>query len=112
MDDLVTCRIDAGIATITFDDGKMNVMSPRMLAAISSALDLAEKDGAVVVLTGREGVFSAGFDLKVLRGGKLDAFTMLRDGFALAERVLSFPRPVIAACNGHAIAMGAFLLLS
>jgi enoyl-CoA hydratase len=37
---------------------------------------------------------------------------MVRGGFELAERVLSFPMPVVIACPGHAIAMGVFLLLS
>ena len=75
-------------------------------------LDRATEDGAVVVLTGREGVFSAGFDLAVLRAGGSDAVAMLRAGFELAERILSFPTPVLIACTGHAIAMGVFLLLS
>ena len=57
-------------------------------------------------------MFSGGFDLKVLQAGGDEAVGMLRGGFALAHRVLSFPRPVIAACTGHAVAMGAFLLLS
>ena len=48
----------------------------------------------------------------VLADGGAEAIDMLRGGFALAQRVLSFPRPVIAACTGHAVAMGAFLLLS
>jgi enoyl-CoA hydratase len=66
----------------------------------------------VVVLTGREGVFSAGFDLRVLRAGGSDAAAMLLAGFRLAERLLAFPTPVLIACNGHAVAMGVFLLLS
>jgi enoyl-CoA hydratase len=94
------------------DDGKVNVLSLPMLNEINRALDLALEDQAVVVLTGREGVFSAGFDLPVLRTGGPDAFKMLRAGFDLAERVLSFPRPVVIGCTGHAVAMGVFLLLS
>ncbi|MGZ7003894.1 MAG: crotonase/enoyl-CoA hydratase family protein, partial [Acidimicrobiales bacterium] len=38
--------------------------------------------------------------------------TMVRAGFELAERVLTFPLPVVMACTGHAVAMGVFLLLS
>jgi enoyl-CoA hydratase len=53
---------DGPIATVTMDDGKVNVLSPRMLAALEAAFDRAEADGAVVVLRGREGVFSAGQD--------------------------------------------------
>jgi len=65
-----------------------------------------------VVLCGRDGVFSAGFDLGVIRGGGGDAALMVRGGFDLSHRLLSFPRPVVVACTGHAIAMGLFLLLS
>jgi enoyl-CoA hydratase len=64
------------------------------------------------VLAGRPEVFSAGFDLPVLRAGGPAATSMLRAGFELAERVLSYPRPIVVACTGHAIAMGAFLLLA
>jgi enoyl-CoA hydratase len=109
---LVTYRLEAGIATITMDDGKVNVLSPSMLAEINAGFDRAASDRAVVVLIGRDGVFSAGFDLSVLRAGGPDALAMVRGGFELAERVLSFPLPVAIACTGHAIAMGVFLLLS
>ncbi len=94
------------------DDGKVNVLSIPMLGEINAALDQAESAGAVVVLTGRDGRFSGGFDLAVLRAGGPDALTMLRGGFDLAERLLTFPTPVVVACSGHAIAMAAFLLLS
>jgi enoyl-CoA hydratase len=101
-----------GVATVTMDDGKVNVLSPGMLAAVGAALDRASDDGAVVVLTGRDGAFSAGFDLAVLRAGGPEAVSMLLAGFELAERLLSFPQPVVVACSGHALAMGSFLLLS
>jgi len=109
---LVTYQLDDSMATITMDDGKVNVLSPPMLAELNAALDQAEADRAVVVLTGREGMFSAGFDLAVLRAGGDDSAAMLRAGFELAARLLSFPTPVVIACTGHAIAMGVFLLLS
>lgn len=100
------------IATITVDDGKANALSPDLQAEIHGALDRAEADGAVVLLTGRPGMFSAGFDLRVLTGGGQPAIDMVIGGFDLAERLLSFPAPVVIACPGHAIAMGSFLLLA
>jgi enoyl-CoA hydratase len=100
------------MATITMDDGKVNVLSLAMLGEINAALDRAEADASVVVLGGRPGVFSAGFDLPVLRDSGEAAGSMLRAGFDLAERLLSFPAPIVIACSGHAIAMGAFLVLS
>jgi len=112
MGTLVSYRLENSIATITMDDGKVNVLSPQMLAELNAALDRAAADRAVVVLTGRPGVFSAGFDLPVLRAGGAAALDMLRAGFELAARILSFPAPVLVACTGHAVAMGAFLLLS
>ena len=112
MGTVVTYEHADGIATITLDDGKVNVLSRSTLAEIKAALDRAEADGAVVVLTGRDGLFSAGFDLAVLNAGGTDAVDMLREGFELAARVLAFPTPVVIACTGHAIAMGVFLLLS
>jgi enoyl-CoA hydratase len=110
--ELVRYRLRGSIAEITLDDGKRNVLSPDMIAAIGGALDRAEADRAAVLLSGREGVFSAGFDLRVLRGGGVATFEMVRSGFLLGERILSFPAPVVVACTGHAIAMGAFLLLA
>jgi enoyl-CoA hydratase len=111
--DLTTYEHESNVATITLDDGKVNALSPAMLAEINSALDQAEADKAAVVLAGREGRFSGGFDLGVFRSGDpADGIKMLREGFSLSARLLSFPTPVIIACTGHAIAMGAFLLLS
>jgi enoyl-CoA hydratase len=109
---LVTYRLQDSIATIALDDGRMNVLSPDMLSEINTALDRAEADRAVVVLTGRTGVFSAGFDLRVLTAGGPGAYGMVRAGFELAERIFAFPTPVVIACTGHAIAMGVFLVLS
>src|SRR6185503_10431701 len=112
MGTLVSYQLDGSVATITMDDGKVNALSLQMLTELGAALDRATADRAVVVLTGRDGIFSAGFDLKVLRAGGPDAWAMLRGGFELAERILSFPTPVLIACTGHAIAMAVFLLLS
>jgi enoyl-CoA hydratase len=112
MGTLVSYRSADGIATLRMDDGKVNVLSCAMLNDISAALDRAEAERAVVLLAGRDGVFSAGFDLRVLKAGGPAAVSMVRSGFELAERVLSFPLPVVMACGGHAVAMGLFLLLS
>lgn len=102
-----------GIGWIDLDDDKMNVMSPSMQADIHAALDRAEADDAVTVVRGRAGVFSAGFDLAILRGGDTDAGArMVLGGFELARRILAHPRPVVMACTGHSVAMGLFLLLS
>ena len=110
----VSYRKDDAIAVITLDDGKVNVLSPSTLQHINEALDRAEADSAAaVVLAGNERVFSGGFDLKVFRSGDIDAsIAMLQAGFNLSHRLLSFPKPVVAAITGHAIAMGGFLACS
>jgi enoyl-CoA hydratase len=103
-----------GVARISMDDGKVNVMSTAMLRALTAAFERAEKAGGIVILTSaREGIFSAGFDTKILgRRDPQEVFDMVRAGADLAARVLAFPRPVVIACPGHAYPMGAFLLLA
>jgi enoyl-CoA hydratase len=112
MGKLVSYERSEGVSTITADDGKVNAMSVAMMQEINAALDQAEEHGSVVILTGRDGVFSAGFDLAVFKQGMEPLMEMLRVGARLTERLLSFPFPVIAACRGHGIAMGSFLLMS
>lgn len=108
----VTYSLNGHVATIRIDDDKRNALSPEVLRGIYRALDQAEADDATVILTGRESVFSAGFDLNVMKRGGRAALGMLRDGYALTARVLAYPHPVIAAANGHVFAMGVFLMLS
>lgn len=103
---------DGAVATIRMDDGKVNVLSLAMQAELWAALDRAAADHAAVLLTGREGVLSAGFDLPVLVARDERSAAMVRGGFELACRLLSFPAPVVVACTGHAVAMGLFLLCS
>src|SRR6185503_18286846 len=114
MSDTVKYELNESVATITLDDGKVNVLGPTMQSAINEALDRAEKDSAkAVVLAGNERVFSGGFDLAVFQSGDPKAaLGMLAGGFELSLRCLTFPAPVIMAATGSAIAMGSFLLLS
>lgn len=112
MSTLVTYRTEDGIATITMDDGKRNALSSDMFGALNDAFDRAHAEKVPVILTGRPDTFSAGFDLKVMMAGGRAAAEMVLTGFRLGERLLGFPTPVVAACPGNAISMGAFLLLS
>lgn len=109
---LLSYTLADGVATIALDDGKANVMSVDMLRAIGAALDRAEADKAVVVLRGRDGMFSGGFDLGVFKREPAEVLTMLQAGAELTHRLLSFPYPVLAVATGHAVAMGVFILLS
>jgi enoyl-CoA hydratase len=112
MDSFVSYTLDGGVATLAMDDGKVNSLSIPALEALHAAFDRAERDGAVVLVIGREGVFSAGFDLKVFPQGRAPTVKMLRLGATLCERILSFPYPVVTGCTGHAYPAGAFLMLS
>lgn len=112
MTSLLRYDLTDGVATITLDDGKANVLSVPMLQALHGAFDRAEADEAVVLVTGRAGRFSAGFDLATFQAGPEPLLEMLTLGGTLTERVLAFPRPVVAAVSGHAIAAGAFIPLA
>jgi len=113
MSEPVTVEVDDTIAVIRLDDGKANALSPSTIKAIGQALDQAADKDLGVLLIGREGCFSAGFDLKVMSGGDpAKAREMIEGGGRLALRLGRFPAPVVIACNGHALAMGAVLLLA
>lgn len=110
-DQLATLTSEGDVSVITLNDGKANVFSPEMSKTISSLLDEVPDDKGSLVITGRPGIFSAGFDLKIISSGDASAVSsMIKTGFTLLARVYNFPRPVIAACSGHGVALGAFLL--
>jgi len=110
-DQIATLTSDGDVSIITLNDGKANVFSPEMSKAVSSLLDQVPEDKGSLVITGRPGIFSAGFDLKIISSGDADAVAaMVKAGFTLLARIYNFPRPVIAACSGHGVALGAFLL--
>lgn len=112
MSDRTRLEIDEGIAWITMDDGKVNALSSAMIGELRAALDEAESAGAVAVLRGRDGMFSAGFDLGTFKRGLEATLEMLLAGAGLIERLLSFPHPVLTVCAGHAYPAGAFLMMS
>lgn len=114
MSERVKYELRDGIARITLDDGKVNVMSSAMLDDIGAAFDRAEREAEIVVLrSARPGIFSAGFDLKVFASGDAaKSLEMVRAGAELALRLMAFPHPTIGVMEGHAYPMGTFLLLA
>jgi len=112
MSELISYHLEDGIATLTLSNGKVNAISPDVIAAFNAALDQAVTDRAVVIITGTPGILSGGYDLKVMTAGPKEAVSLVTAGSTLARRLLSHPFPVIVACPGHAVAKGAFLLLS
>jgi enoyl-CoA hydratase len=110
MTDLVTTRTEGDITIARFDDGKANALSFDMLDQLNAALDAAEASSKAVALIGREGKFSAGFDLTVMNGGDLDATRrILQIGAELALRIFMSPIPVVLGITGHALAQGGII---
>lgn len=113
--EVLTYAVENRVATITHDDGGANTLRSDVFARYLDLFDRAEADEAVgaVVLRGRERFFSAGMDLKWMQQIDRDALgTIGPDMAKLAHRIFIFPKPVIAAVTGHAIAGGAILLLA
>lgn len=106
-----TVEITDGIAFIRMDDGKANAINFDMIAALNIALDAAEAEAKAIVLAGRNGRFSGGFDLNAFASlGADGVYKLLDAGAELLLRLYGGPLPVVAACTGHAIAMGTFIL--
>jgi enoyl-CoA hydratase len=112
MTDLVRYDARDAIALITLDDGKANAVSPALVDALNAALDRAEREAQAVVVSGRPGRFSAGFDLAVMTGGMDAMRALVQAGAEVALRMYGFPRPLVMACTGHALAAGAVFLCS
>ena len=107
----VRYELHDSIAVITMDDGKANALSHEVIEALRAALDRAEHEARAVLLTGRENRLSGGFDLGVMTSGPEAARQLVTAGAELMLRLYTFPRPVVVACSGHALAAGAILLL-
>lgn len=113
MADSVAYELRDRVAVISLDDGKANALSFDVLGAIGEGLDRADaEDAGAVLIAGRPGMFSGGFDLSVMRGGDPTAtLRLVTTGAELVLRLYSSTRPIVMACTGHAVAAGAFLLM-
>ncbi len=101
------------ISVIKLDDGKANAFSYEMLIQINNLLEKVSRDSGALVITGREGLFSGGFDLKTFATGDMEKVSkMVQLGYRLLLELFSFERPVIAAVSGHSIALGLFIACS
>lgn len=112
MSSIVSLASEGDVCVVTLDDGKVNPFSFDMIAQIEDCLDRVPTDRGALLIAGRPGVLSAGFDLGVVRGGSNDRLLQLVEhGVNLLLRIAQFPRPVVIECGGHGVALGAFLLL-
>jgi enoyl-CoA hydratase len=105
-------HLDGDVAILTLDDGKANAVSPALLEALNGALDRARDEARAVVLAGRPGKFSAGFDLSVMTRSTEAMRDLVQSGAELLLRWYEYDLPTVAACTGHALAAGALLLLT
>ena len=112
MSEFVTVSEKETHLLLSMDDGKANALGFEMFAALNRGLDQAAAAGKVVVIAGRPGKFSAGFDLSVMGQGGEATLKLLREGAGMARRLMAFETPVILAVSGHALAMGALTCLS
>jgi enoyl-CoA hydratase len=111
----VTTERRDGVMIVHLDDAKANALSFEVIAAVRTAIDDAEADESVgaLVIHGRPGRFSGGFDLGVMFGDDMSAIIeLVADGGALVHRLYGSSIPVVAACTGHALAAGALVLLA
>jgi enoyl-CoA hydratase len=104
-------RLEGTVAARRFDDGKANALSQVAIDGLNAALDRAEKEAGAVILAGRPGRFSAGFDLSSMKAGPDAVRSLVSAGAELLLRLYEAPLPIVTACSGHALAMGAVLLL-
>ena len=107
---VVSLRVDGDVAVIDIDDGKANALSFDLLADLNTALDDIESSAKAVVIVGREGKFSAGFNLTIMQSSPAAARDLLGAGAQLGLRLYEFPIPVVLGVTGHALAMGGILL--
>ena len=105
-------RVEHGVAVLSFDDGKANAVGYEFIEHMEAGLERAQREADAVLISGRSGLFSGGFDLKELRKGAAAGSALVNRGAMMLLDLYRHPQPVIAACTGHAVAAGAFVLLA
>jgi enoyl-CoA hydratase len=115
-DEIVRYEVRDRIGYVTLDNGKANAFSPEVVARLDAVLSEAEDAGeetvGALLITGRPGMLSGGFDLKVMRSSPDAAARLATDGGALFVRMYGSAVPIVVACTGHAVAAAALLLLA
>ena len=107
---IATLTQENDISVIKLDDGKVNAFSCEMLTQFNALLAKVPKDSGALVIKGRDGIFSGGFDLKTLATGDMEKIMkMVRLGYKMLLELYSFDRPIVAAVSGHSIALGLFV---
>jgi len=113
MSEKITFALEGPVAVLTLDDGKANAFGFELIEAFNELLDRAAAEARAVAIIGRPGVLSGGFDLKVVNSGDKAAIgRLVNNGARLMMRLYGHPQPVVVGTTGHAVALGAFALLS
>jgi Delta3-Delta2-enoyl-CoA isomerase len=104
-----------GIATVSLARGKVNALNNTLVAELLQCIETLATDGDIkaIVLTGRGKFFSFGFDIPEFLSFNKAEFTDFLTRFSgLYTYLFTFPKPVVAALNGHTIAGGCMLALA
>lgn len=111
---MIDLHYHEGVAHIAINDGKANAVGFNFLEAMNGALDEIDgnKDATAIVISGKPGMFSAGFDLKVMMAEPARAGELVQGGGLMLMRLFTHKLPVVGAITGHAMAAGAFLALA
>ena len=84
MNEFVTYQSEENYTIITINNGKANAISHEVIEGLNAGLDKAEKENKVVILTGEGGIFSGGFDLKVMTKSPDSAKELVTKGSKLS----------------------------
>jgi enoyl-CoA hydratase len=104
--------LDDGVLTLTLDDGKRNALDIDAFEAIAEAFEAAG-DARAIVLAGRDGVFTAGLNVKFMAAADRAQMTTLLTTFGRTlMRVWTEPRPTVCAATGHAVAAGSMFAMA
>ena len=109
--DLMRVEVEDGIATLTLNNGKVNALSENMLEQLLAAIAKAAEADAALLISGRPGIFSGGYDRKLIDAGGPACDAMRAAGDRLTLALLDYPAPLVIAATGHAMAKAAFMLL-
>lgn len=106
---MLEVKHDNGVAILHMRHGKANALDTELCAALKDALEQSQSTAKAVVLTGEGKIFSAGVDLVRLLESDDYRRALLQSLAQVLECLFFYPRPVVAAINGHAIAGGCIL---
>jgi enoyl-CoA hydratase len=104
--------LEDDVLVVRLDDGKANALSHDRIDLLHTVLDRAAVEATSICFIGRPGVFSGGFDLKVMQSGPDAATGLVGAGGELLMRLYVHPQPTVAAVTGHALAAGVLMVLA